>query len=361
MKNRFLAACGIVAALAATPALAQTSPLYGPTLDQTSFFSGAYVGIDVGLINNNKNTFFTNVNTYRIPAGVFAGYNYQVASWLLLGAELTGDVTVDMLTGTTGYSLFANARVGALASDDFVFFYSAGLGTMDGRPAFSLGIGGEQQITDTLSVRAQAVSYGQLGAPAGVTNYGGITAMKLTLGAAWHFMGSTPNSTTLANAGWSQKTRFTGPYLGVYGGMYTNPGFSFFTPNPLHGWHQSRFSQGAIAGWNYELTDMFRVGVEVQGGMTNDTSGDVGWDAEVLARAGVVPFDGALLYATAGVGILENRGAYALGGGIEYALWGKTSLRSEVQVLGELSPPPGGTNGITAYKGTIGALWHFDD
>lgn len=363
MKRQIIALLTGAALACASPAMAQSNDLYAPVLTHnsapSSYFSGAYAGADVGLINNNKNTFFTNVNTYRIPVGVFAGYNFQLTPWLLAGGELSGDITWDWQSGTTGYNLFANARVGALASDDFLFFYSAGLGTIDGRAAFSLGIGGEQAITDNFSVRAQAVSYGQLGAPAGVINYGGITAMKLTAGALWHFDNDS-QSRQLHNAGWGETTKFIGPYLGVYGGLTMNPTFNFFQFSPLSGWHQSRFSHGVIAGWNYALSDMFRAGVEVQGGMTNDTSGSAGWDAQLLGRAGITPFDGALIYATAGLGVVENRGAYAVGGGVEYALWGKNSLRLDFQALGEVAPVVAGNNGITAYKGTIGALWHLD-
>lgn len=365
MKRQILASLSVGAALLATPALAQSNELYAPYADASmtypGFFSGAYVGAEIGLINNNQNTFFTNANTYRIPAGVFGGYNYQATPWLVAGVEGQADLTWDWASSTTGYNLMALARMGVLAADNLMFSFGLGAGIIDGRSAWTTSLAIEHQVTDTFSARANFQSYGQLGVPTGVTNYGGITAMKITVGGLWHFSGNDKNSTALADAGWSQTTDFIGPYLGIYSGMVTNPNFNFFVPTALNGWHQSRFIQGGLGGWNFALSDNFRAGVEIQAGMTNDTSGDLGVEAQVLGRVGAVPFEGTFIYATGGLGVLENRAGYAIGAGIEHAFWGRATLRTEIQALGELAPVAAGNNGITAYKGTIGALWHLDD
>lgn len=365
MKRTILAALGLGAAIAVTPALAQTTDLYAPytnaDMNYPSYFSGGYTGFELGLINNNFFTFFTNINTYRVPAGVFAGYNYQVAPWLLAGVEAQADVTWDWGTTTTGYTLMGLARFGLLASDDLMFSFGVGGGVIDGRAAYTTSLAVEHAVTDTFSARANFQTYGQLGAPAGVINYGGPTAMKITLGGLWHFTGNDGQSNTLVNAGWSETTDFVGPYLGIYAGMATNPTFNFFTPSALSGWHQTRFLQGGLAGWNFALSDQFRAGVEAQAAFTNNTSGDTGIEAELLGRVGFVPFEGTMLYANAGVGLLQSRASYAVGLGVEHAFWGSSTLRSEVQALGELSPVVAGNNGITAYRATIGALWHLDD
>ena len=119
---------------------------------------------------------------------------------------------------------------------------------------------------------------------------------------------------------------------------------------------------GAFGGYNHALGDMFRAGVEVQLGVNYDTSGDAGLDALALGRLGVVPTEGVLVYAAGGLGLVEGQGAYAFGGGVEYALWGQASLRGEALLLGRMDGAPGltGVSGPSTSKVTVGTVWHFD-
>jgi opacity protein-like surface antigen len=141
---------------------------------------------------------------------------------------------------------------------------------------------------------------------------------------------------------------------------YNAPG-NFF-PDVGFGGHITRGNLGVFGGYNFKLIDDaigVVAGVEAQADFLYDTSGDTGASALGLARLGVVPFEGLMLYGAAGAGVVNNVPAYALGGGVEYALWGDASLRAEYLALGELSSTPG-VAGFSAHKGTIGAVWHFD-
>ena len=106
---------------------------------------------------------------------------------------------------------------------------------------------------------------------------------------------------------------------------------------------------------------MLRAGGEIQGGINYNTSGQVGADAQALARIGFVPMDGVMAYADAGVGFIDAFPAYVVGGGVEYAYWGQNSIRADVQVLGQLDPgPPYNVSGFSATKVTLGTIWHLD-
>lgn len=362
-----------VALFVAQPTLAQNyistnnniwfNPELETELVTPSAFDGLYAGISLGLANNNFNTFYTStVNTYRIPAGVFVGYNRQITPWLLAGVELQGEVAMDWTTAATDFRILGLGRVGYLLADDFVLYQMAGLGLINGRSAYAIGMGLEQSVSKDFAIRAEAIAYGQLSAPASITNYGGFTLMKIAAGAVWHFGDYAQNSTSaLPYAGALEVNDFAGPYLGYYIGGMVNMPYNFFIPDPLNGWHLSRFSQGAAAGWNYRLTDWLRAGGELQAGINYNTSGGVGWDTQALARLGVVPADGLMLYGSTGAGILAGRAAYSLGGGVEYAIWGKNTVRLDIQALGEIQPaPPIIAPGFTATKVTVGTLWHLN-
>lgn len=365
MLKRIVSGLGFALLLGTAPAVAQSglyfNPQITPALTGPTFFEGLYAGVQFGLMNSNKQVFYANTNTYRVPAGGMAGYNMQLTPWLVAGVEAQAEATLDWTTGTGGYNGFVLARMGLLTRDDFMLYHFAGLGVIDGRSAYAIGVGGEQALSDNFSVRGDILSFGQLSAPAGVTHYGGIMGMKITAGALWHIRDGGGVVQNGPSAFGATPTDFRGPYLGVYAGSAVDPPVNFFVGNTTYGWHLSRFAQGAIAGWTYDLGSSFRVGAEVQGGITYNTSGNIGLDGEVLARLGLVPAKGWMVYASGGLGVLENRPAYAFGGGVEYALWGRNSVRLDVQMLGEINPaPPINAAGITATKVTLGSLWHFN-
>lgn len=364
MNFRFALSLGVFAVLAAGAAEAQDAGLFAPQYDsammQAEPFEGLYGGVAFGLMNSNKKVFYPNANGYRVPAGVFAGYNWRLTPWLVGGVEAQLEGAYEWQANTFGTNAFALARLGFMTSDDFAVYEMAGLGLIDGNSAYALGIGLEQRVTDTFSIRAESLGFGQLVAPAGVTHYGGVMGMKITAGALWYLSDGTQSVST-ASPFARQTTRFSGPYLGLYAGGGYNPSNTFFGGDAFYGWHITRFFQGGIAGWNYDTGSIFRVGGEVQAGVNFNTSGQIGTDAQVLARVGAVPFDGLMVYATGGFGVVNNETAYTIGGGAEYAVWGPNTLRLDVQALGRTNPAlPYNTAGITAVKATIGTLWHLN-
>ena len=368
-KTKLLLAGMIVSGLAVmsggvSPVVAQDvfhDPVLGSNLSAPATFDGLYAGVSFGLMNSNKKVFYPNENGYRVPAGVFAGYNAQLTPWMVAGVEAQLEGAYEWQDQTLGYNAFALGRLGLLTAEDFAVYEMAGLGLIDGRGAYALGVGVEQKVTDRFSMRAEALSFGQFNPPSDVTDYGGVMGMKIMLGGLWYLSDGT-RSLAEASSFETTKTRFTGPYLGLYAGGGYNPQHNFFGgDNDFYGWHITRFVQGGIAGWNYEVAPMVRAGGEIQAGLNYNTSGQVGTEVQALARVGLVPFDGLMVYGSGGVGAIDTVPAYSLGGGVEYALWGKNTLRFDVHALGEIDPgPPFNATGFSAVKFAFGTLWHLD-
>jgi hypothetical protein len=152
-------------------------------------------------------------------------------------------------------------------------------------------------------------------------------------------------------------TDFSGLYYGAYYGAAVNSTWNFF-PDLDYGLHMTRADVGGFVGYNYHLLDGFVVaGLEGQGGVLFDTSGDVSYNVLGLAKLGVVPFDGLFVYGAGGLGIIQDKPAYAAGGGAEYALWGDASVRAEALWFGEASTAPV-VAGFSAFKVALGAVWH---
>jgi len=349
---------------AQAPASSQThayDPALAAPLPATSRFDGFYAGLSAGLTNNPKNNYYTGA-TYRVPVGLFAGYNYQFTPYLFAGAELQADATFALETGDSGFTAMALGRIGTLLSPDFTAFQTAGLGMIDGTPAFAVGVGVEQAVSNDLSLRAQAVSYGQFHPAPDEIDYGGITAMKIDVGALWYIDGgAAPHSPVAPLPHADRVTDYAGLYAGIYMGGLVNPDYNYHVPNPVNGAHLSRFARGGVIGWNQDLGSALRLGGEIQAGFTHDTSGTAGFDVEALARLGIVPAEGLMIYASGGVGVVESRPSYALGGGVEYALWGMSGIRADYMALGEIEPAGPIVNpGFSAHKFTLGTVWHFD-
>jgi hypothetical protein len=131
---------------------------------------------------------------------------------------------------------------------------------------------------------------------------------------------------------------FDGLYAGASFGLHHNPANNFFMDVGF-GSHPTRADLGAILGWNIALNDWVVVGVEGQAGLLFDSSGDMGYNAWALGRAGITPLPGVLAYAQGGVGMVQGKFAYGAGGGIEYAAFDNASVRLEALAYGE----PGGS------------------
>ena len=348
-----------VAALA-TGARAEDTQLYfSPDLiaefTAPSGFDGLYAGVLFGPISSRMGNFNVGGADIRGELGGFIGWNQPIADGVVLGGEVQASIATDL--GSSAYlRAMALARLGFAAGDNTLIYLFGGAGRMGEGWAFEAGLGAEVMVTDSMAIRLETAGIGQLGPVPNGNNTPAISALRITGGALWQLDGG-PGATGF-NSG--PVTDFSGPYAGLNIGSLADPEFSFFDDYGF-GWHLSRFEIGALAGYNMVLNDYVRVGVEGQAGVNFDTSGDAGMDLLALARAGIVPLDGFMAYAAGGVGLVEQRPAYALGGGLEYALWGDAALRAEAVVLGRLDGTPGQAPGrFPTTKVTIGTVWHFD-
>jgi hypothetical protein len=359
-----LAATAVGAAMLCGGAQAQSSvslyaPEMSPELSAPTYFEGLYAGVVFGMSGADHKNFFPTGAIDRYGVGGVVGYNHFIAPGVLIGAEVQGHVDSDF-AGTYNTAALALGRIGFSTADDFYVYLLGGGGVFDNVAAWAVGAGVEWGVYDNMGARLEIITLGQAGpAPSGISRPG-ITAWIIKGGPMWHFG---PESDALPGPHFSMDppadlTDFDGPYAGLGYGMHLNMPGNFF-PDLGFGAHMTRGHIGGFAGWNFTLVDgavKIVGGVEGQADFLYDTSGDITYDAIGLARVGFVPFDGVMVYGAAGIGVLQNKPTYAAGGGIEYALWGDASLRTEVLALGELNP----MGPITAYKGTLGAVWHFN-
>ncbi len=361
MRTIFSTAASVLALLMAGGAasaadLITVDPIYlSPTLpaelSAPSFFTGLYAGALVGPVSNRMDNFFTAGEDLRAMGTLFAGYGVAIAPGIIVSGEVQGSINSDFKVATN-YDAFALARLGFLTSDEFMTYLTAGAGWFATSWAFAFGGGFEWRVLDNVALRAEGLGIGQLGPVPNGNNKYGISAMRITAGASFYLDGTAPWSPGIV-----ETTDFDGAYAGLYVGGIFNPPWNFFVDHG-NGLHLSRFTYGGMAGYNFRA-GAFVLGAEVQGGVSFDTSGDVGVDGAALARFGLVPFEGAMVYVAGGAALLESKPAYALGGGVEYALWGDASLRAEWLSYGELSATPT-VSGFTAHKATVGTVWHFN-
>lgn len=113
-----------------------------------------------------------------------------------------------------------------------------------------------------------------------------------------------------------------GFYAGVYGG-----GVPF---------GDTSWNAGIFTGVNVSI-DSLVLGVEAQLGA--DMADSTSLDALVLGKGGM-SFGNALVYATAGTGIVSGDFGYAFGGGADYGITDYMSVRGEVLGTGEWGAGP---------------------
>lgn len=346
-----LSAAIMTAGLACSAAVAQEPE---PYVRNTSSLDGFYAGIMAGPMSARMGNFFADPEDFYYQLGGVAGWNTFVAPGVIIGGEVQANVNTDFL-GATNFDAMLIGRAGFLTADDFMTYVLAGAGYFVNAPAVEIGLGVEWQAFESMSLRLEAVGIGQLGdAATGVTTPG-LSAMRITTGAVWHFGPHAGSGIVVAG---TDSTTFSGPYAGLYAGGLVNGTYDFFVDRG-NGLHLSRFALGGMGGYDLAVAPAFRIGGELQGGLNFDTSGDVGVDALALARVGAVPLDGLMVYGAAGVGVLESHGAFAVGGGIEYALWGRNSVRAEYLSIGALSGSSAARS-ISASKFTVGTVWRLD-
>jgi hypothetical protein len=353
-SSRYLWAGAALLLLGSTAAFAGDNSVYfSPQLNSTLTaphpFEGLYVGELTGIASSRWNNFFSGP-PLEFEAALVAGWDVPLSGGLVAGAEVQAAVDTDFFSAAQP-DVFAIGRLGFQSDSRFMTYLLGGVGYFASAPAYEIGIGYEWRASDNLSLRLEGAGIGQLGNVPNGNNIGGISAARLTTGAIWHFDGADLEHGPPAGP----PTDFVGPYAGLYSGAYVDPNYHFFTGDG-HGLHESNVAVGGLAGWNVALNDTFRLGGEAQLGLGFDTSSDVSLDALALGHAGIVAMPGLMPYAAAGLGSIGNKGAYAFGGGLEYALWGKNTLRGEALAFGKLD----GSSGVTAGRITFGTLFHFD-
>jgi hypothetical protein len=338
-----------VAALCSTAASAQDFGAADPT---DSYFDGFYAGILYGAAGNAHGNFFPAGGIARGEVGGFAGWNFEVAPGLIAGGELLGAVQSDF-AGTYSAGFAALGQIGALVEEDIAFFLVGGGGYLGSAPALVFGARAEMGVYDNMSVRAEILNFVEVGAGA----HPGVTGQMLNAGIVWHLGegASGPAGLRLDLDSPASLPDFDGGYAGASFGLHYNAPLNFF-PDIGFGGHPSRADLGAVAGWNFRLEDTWVVaGIEAQAGLLTDTSGDVALNAWGLGRLGLTPFDGLLVYGQAGAGVVQGKGAYGVGGGVEFAAFDDATVRFEGLAYGEI-----GAAAFSAGKGSAAVLWHLD-
>jgi hypothetical protein len=357
-----LSAAAAAVLLGAAPASAQVdSYLFSPVIDgqfvAPSYFEGLYVGALFGSAGADHGNFYPTGGIDRGGGGAALGWNTYLAPGVVAGGEVQGYIDTDYM-GAWSVSAVALARLGLTTADDFLVYGVAGGGLFDLVPAYAFGAGVEWGVWNAASVRGEILTFSQA-VPANGKFIPGVTAWMIRLGALWHFGQGAQDipGLHLSLDRPASITDFGGLYYGASYGIDVNGTWNFF-PDTGYGLHMTRGDIGAFAGYNFRLLNGVVVaGVEGQASFLYDTSGDVAGSAFGLARAGIVPLEGLMVYGAGGVGILQAKPAYAAGGGIEYALWGDSSVRLEGLAFGELSSTPT-VAGFSAYKIALGAVWH---
>ena len=165
---------------------------------------------------------------------------------------------------------------------------------------------------------------------------------------------------------------FEGLYIGVQGGAFfplangqTTAEFGSGTINHTAG------LIGLVAGVNFMATDMFLVGVEIQGnvlfgGQSPVVSGGYAAEGLILGKLGVVLTDNVLIYAAGGFGVMggpdfgpTSGTYYAVGGGLEFGVTDSLGIRGEV-LYKHLINNPAAAPSDAGMSATIGLLYHLN-
>lgn len=178
-------ACGVAAAALLTSG-AQAADLIIPTtpapiMESAGFsWDGLYAGVQFGGL------FYPAPERAYGSIGAHAGVNFIVADPVLLGVEATADYLNNGGIGVGQY--FANARVGAVVSDNVLLYAIGGVGveTIGGftNGIYQLGAGVELAVTEAVSVRGQLTGLGFFDPAIRVNTFDGARA---TVGVSYHF------------------------------------------------------------------------------------------------------------------------------------------------------------------------------
>lgn len=173
MFCRPLAAVTLVAALVATPALAGDLLIGADTAYQQSplfNFEGFYTGVTAGVGSVPADGTIGQV-------GVVAGSNFALTDSTLAGVEFQGNLNWNG-TGVTGGDALFLGKGGGYLADETLLYGTAGAGWVNGKGSYAAGVGIEQAITDSISVRGEGMATGTWGE--------WFDGGRLTGGVLWH-------------------------------------------------------------------------------------------------------------------------------------------------------------------------------
>lgn len=337
MKHAVLAVSFAALALASAPALAEDA----------SYFDGFYAGILGGVTGNAYKNLLPTGGPARGQVAAVAGWTTNINPEIIAGGEVLGAVATDF-AGNYSYSGLALGHVGRMVDDTVAFYLVGGGGWYGAAPVVAWGARAEMAIWDDFAVRWEMLNFVQVAASSGGYR-SGVTGQMYNVGIVWHDNPDEAQRVALERVA----PDFDGLYTGVQVGVHLNAAANFF-PDVGFGGHIGRGEISAVLGWNFKLNDLFVVGVEGQGGYLFDSSGDEGFAAFGMVRAGVTPFEGLMAYATGGVGVVQGKAAYAVGGGIEHGSFANSRLRAELIGYGELG------QSLTSYRVSGALLWDIN-
>ena len=172
MRTRSIAVLA-AAALIATPVFAGDLLIGGAdTIYQSPMFNfeGFYSGVTAGVAT--------------VPAdggvgqvGIVAGSNFALTESLLAGVEFQGNLNWDE-DGVTGADALFLGKGGAYLAQETLLYGTAGAGWVNSEGSYAAGVGIEQALTDSISVRGEGMATGTWGE--------WFDGGRLTGGVLWH-------------------------------------------------------------------------------------------------------------------------------------------------------------------------------
>ena len=94
--------------------------------------------------------------------GVVVGTNFALTEGILAGVEFQGDAVWNN-SGFTGLDGLFLGKLGGYLTDETLIYGTGGLGWVDDESSYALGLGIEQALTDSISVRGEGMATGGLG------------------------------------------------------------------------------------------------------------------------------------------------------------------------------------------------------
>jgi hypothetical protein len=164
---------------------ASTSFNTGPVTD----FAGAYAGLHIGGLTDPQYNFFDDYgwgwHLSRFEMGTLAGYNFALNDSFRAGVEAQLGVNFDT-SGDAGVDMLALGHLGVVPMDGLYAYAAAGLGLVEGEPAYAYGGGVEYALWGNATLRGEALLLGRLDGAIGLSGVEGPTS-KVTVGTVWHF------------------------------------------------------------------------------------------------------------------------------------------------------------------------------